>query len=82
MSECKTINFLRGFDEADGDLALVARSAIGIVRSVRKDDIDPLAIAYLRELIDHICNVSGEPLFALSIDRSDCCGICPTLASL
>jgi hypothetical protein len=78
--DCKTIEFLKAIHAADDDLAMVARSAIGIVNDMRLSEINPVAVAYLHELIDHIYQETGEPMLSHLHDGADC-DICAALVT-
>ncbi len=81
MGECKTVEFLKKIVEADGDMAMVARSALGIVSTLRDSDgLNPIAIVYLQELVEHIYQESSEPLLSHLREGADC-DICAALAA-
>lgn len=79
VAECKTVDFLTKIYKADGDMALIARSALGIIHTMRDSDLNPEALSYLQELIDYIYQESGEPLLDHLRDGADC-DICSALA--
>jgi hypothetical protein len=45
--------------DSNGDLAVIARSAIGIIETLRDSEIIPVGIVYLHELVDYIYQEAG-----------------------
>lgn len=78
MPDCKTVEFLRSVHAIDGDLALVARSALGLVERMHASEINPVAVMYLRELVEHIYVETGRPLLAHLQAGTDC-DVCAAL---
>ncbi len=80
MAECKTVEFLKKIDSTNGDLAVIARSAIGIIEALRESEINPVGIVYLHELVEHLYQEAGEHLPSHLRDGGDC-DICAALAA-
>lgn len=82
MSECKTLEFLKNIHEADESCCLIARSAIGIIDTIRNSEkIDPTAVAYLHELIEYLYSIGDADRLSHLQDSPDC-EICAALLAL
>ncbi len=80
MAECKTIEFLKKVGSTNGDISVIARSAIGIIETLRESEINPVGIVYLHELVEYIYQEAGEHLPQHLQDGGDC-DICAALAA-
>lgn len=80
MDDCKTVLFLQQVAAGGGNLAGIARSALGLIEDIQNTHLDALYLVYLQEIIEHIYQENGLPLLDHLRDGADC-ELCAALAA-